>query len=105
MEVKHENLVLNKFIKVRSPSDGASISHTSPWSQPFPSLFLDLLIERFPEEVSRADREKTQWKYRNDSRQPAQPCDLSALQKQMVLFMKLLGEGLTQEINGDGGSI
>ena len=21
---------------IRSPSDGASISHTSPWSQPFP---------------------------------------------------------------------
>ena len=29
----------------------------------------------------------------------------SALQTKMVLFTNLLGEGLTQEINGDGGSI
>ena len=29
----------------------------------------------------------------------------SALQKKMVLFINLLGKGLTQEINGDGGSI
>ena len=26
----------------------------------------------------------------------------SALQKKMVLFINLLGKGLTQEINGDG---
>ena len=29
----------------------------------------------------------------------------SALQKKMVLFLNLLGKGLTQEIGGDGGSI
>ena len=29
----------------------------------------------------------------------------SALQKKMVLFTNLLGKELTQEINGDGGSI
>ena len=29
----------------------------------------------------------------------------SALQKEMVLFINLLGKGLTQEINRDGGSI
>ena len=29
----------------------------------------------------------------------------SALQKKMVLFINLLGKGLTQEINRDGGSI
>ena len=28
----------------------------------------------------------------------------SALQKKMFLFINLLGKGLTQEINGDGGS-
>ena len=32
-------------------------------------------------------------------------CDSSALQKNMVLFITLLGEELTQEINGDGSSI
>lgn len=35
----------------RSPSDGPSISHTRPWSQPFPVR---------SEEVSCADREKNQ---------------------------------------------
>ena len=29
----------------------------------------------------------------------------SALQKKMPLFINLLGQGLTQEINGDGGSM
>ena len=29
----------------------------------------------------------------------------SALQKKMVLFLNLLGKGMTQEINGDGDSI
>ena len=28
-----------------------------------------------------------------------------ALQKKMVLFITLLGKGMTQEINGDGSSI
>ena len=31
--------------------------------------------------------------------------EASALQKKMVLFINLLGKGLTQEINRDGGSI
>ena len=38
-------------------------------------------------------------------RQQAHSCDSSALQKKMVLFINLLGKGLTQEISGDRGSI
>ena len=30
---------------------------------------------------------------------------IQALQKKMVLFVTLLGKGLTQEINGDGSPI
>ena len=64
-----------------------------------------LWIERFPKEVSRANRGKSQWNRQNDSRQQAHSCDSSALQKKMVLFITLLGKQLTQEINADGSSI
>ena len=39
------------------------------------------------------------------SRQQAHSCNSSALQKKIVLFITLLGKGLTQEINEDGSSI
>ena len=37
--------------------------------------------------------------------QQARSCDSSTLPKKMVLFINLLGKGLTREMNGDGGSI
>ena len=50
--------------------------------------------------------EKLQWySLTSNSTQQAHSCDTSALQKKMVLFINLLGKGVTQENNGDGGSI
>ena len=73
---------------------------------------VDLYIEQFTEEVSRANRGKSQWKERNDSSivlvQTAGSKRIHAiqeLQKKVVLFINLRGKGLTQEINGDRGSI
>ena len=66
---------------------------------------VDLQIERFPEEVSRADRGRA-----NENREMTVVLSYvkqqaaSALQKKVVLFINLLGKWLTQEINGNGSS-
>ena len=41
----------------------------------------------------------------SNRRQQVHSYDSTASQKKMVLFINLLGKGLTQEIKGDGGSI
>ena len=41
----------------------------------------------------------------SNSMQQVHSCDSTALQKKMALFINLLVKGLTEEINGDGGSI
>ena len=83
------------------------------WSLHLPYMPLESTLsrtEQFPKEVSRANRGKSQC--RNDSSivllQTAGSKRIHAiqpLQKKVVLVINLRGKGLTQEINGHGGSI
>ena len=57
------------------------------------------------EERANENRETTVVLSYSNRRQQADSCDSSALRKKMVQLINLLGKGLTQEINGDGGSI
>ena len=77
---------------------------------PFPSRFINRTFpwrgfaRRLRKEPMKI--EKLQWySLTSNSRQQAHSCDTSAKQKEMVLFINLLGKGLTQEINEDGGSV
>ena len=79
-------------------------SHTSPWSQPFPAKIYKWngslrTFRALIEERANENREMTA--VLTYVKQQA----ASALQKKMVIFRSLLGKVLTQEINGDGGSI
>ena len=78
-------------------------THQMEPASPLQALEVNPFPSRFPGEVSRVDRGKSQWKMRNDISEQARSCDSSALQKKIALFINLLG--LTQEINRDGGSI
>ena len=49
--------------------------------------------------------EKWQYRLTSNTRQRAHSCDSSAFQRKMVLFINLLGKGLTQEINRNGDFI
>ena len=82
-------------------SNGASIFHAR----------VDSLIERFPDEVSRADRANENremtlvlsYVCREQLQTASAFTRFKWITKKMVLlFINLLGKGLTQEISGDG---
>ena len=75
---------------------------------PFPSRFINRTFpwRGFARRLRKEPIEKLQWyNLTSNSRQQAHSCDISALQKKMVLSINLLGKGLTREINEDGGSV
>ena len=71
-----------KFAQDRSTSDGVSISHTSPWSQPFPEWIINRTVPRFHALIEERANETEKWQ--------------QTVQKKMALIKSTRGRVLSR---------